>query len=557
MNEKISRRKFNKIASIGTLGIATGCKMINSYDTIIKNGNIIDGTDSESYLADIGIISNKIRAIGDLSSKSAKTIIDATDKVVSPGFIDIHTHTDIELLVDPNAKSKIFQGVTTEISGNCGYSPFPLNEDDFQKFNQKILEKYGISVDWHDISGFLNAIEEKKISINYATFTGHGDLRSFVVGKNDTGASAKQIKKMQQVLKQSMRNGSLGLSTGLEYSPGSFASTDELIELCKVVAQEDGVYATHIRDEQDTVEDAIQEAIKICKKSNVSLQISHLKANYKSNWHKIDNILNMITEAHENGYPVTADRYPYIAYGTGLSSLLPIWSRQGNNEDIINRLNRDGDVDKIRDYVVHKGEKIGGWNRIIISFASNDDDKKWEGLSIEQCCEISGRSPFNFIQNILTDNNLGVSIVGFGMSEYNIKKVLSHPLVMIGSDGNAVSPTGKLSTGKPHPRYYGTFPRVLGKYSRNEQLFDLSTAIKKMTSMPAQKLGLTNRGILSINNIADITIFNPNTIIDNATFKEPHQLASGIDHVLVNGGTVIKDGVHTGTRSGAVLRKTS
>lgn len=555
MKDKISRREFNKIATIGTLGLASGCSLVNSYDVIIKNGDIIDGTGGKSFSADIGIISDKIRAIGDLKSKTARTIIDATNKIISPGFIDIHTHTDIELLVDSNAESKIFQGVTTEVSGNCGYSPFPFNDEDLQNFSQNIYEKYGFIVNWQDITGFLNALEENKSSINYATFTGHGNLRSYVVGKNDVKATDEQIKRMQKILKQTMSEGSFGLSTGLEYAPGSFAPTEELIDLCKVVAQESGVYATHIRDEQDTVEDAVREAIEICKNSDVSLQISHLKANYKSNWHKIDNILNIITEAHERGFPVTADRYPYIAYGTGLSSLLPIWSRQGNTEDIIDRLNSDGDVSRIREYVVNKGEKIGGWDRIVISYASNESDKKWEGLSIEQCCEVSGRSPFDFIQRVLIDNNMSVSIVGFGMSEDNIRKVLSHPLVMIGSDGNAVSTTGKLGTGKPHPRYYGTFPRVLGKYSRDERLFDLTTAIKKMTSMPAQKLGINNRGIVARNKIADLSIFNPDIIIDNATFGNPHQLSSGIDHVLVNGKLVINNGVHTEKHPGIVIRK--
>ena len=500
---------------------------------------------------------NKIVAIGDLKNITADTIIDANNLVVCPGFIDIHTHTDTELIVNPTADSKILQGVTTEVSGNCGYSPFPLNDTDFKELDTNIFDKYGFHVAWRDTAGFLRTIEDQNISINYATFTGHGNLRSYVVGKNDVQAIPGQLKKMKDVLERSMADGSFGLSTGLEYAPGSYASTEELIELNKVVAKMGGVYATHMRSEDDRVEEAIQEALRICKKAEVSLQISHLKACYQSNWNKIDRILEMIHDAAKSDLPVKADRYPYIAYSTGLSAFLPLWSRQGNTDEILARLNDRSHLVKIKKYVESRGEKIGGWDRVVISSCFSEGNKRWEGKSINACANELGIAPFEFIQDILIEERTRVNIVGFAMDENNLKKVLSSSLVMIGSDGNAVAPYGKLGVGKPHPRFYGTFPRVLGKYSRIEKIFDLSTAVMKMTSMPATKLGLKKRGLIAKGYFADIVVFNPETVIDNATFSDPHQFPSGIEHVIVNGNVTVSSSKHTGAKFGSVLRHSS
>jgi len=554
MKSKISRRDFNKTMAAGTLGLISGCRFHSQYNIIIKNGMIIDGSGAQAFKEDIGIVGDKIVAIGDLKNATADTIIDASGLVVSPGFIDIHTHTDIELMVNPNADSKILQGVTTEVSGNCGYSPFPLNDMDFNELESNVFEKYGFHVTWRDTAGFLRTLEDKKISINYATFTGHGNLRSHVVGKNDIQAIPDQLKKMKNVLEHSMAEGSFGLSTGLEYAPGSYASTEELIELNKVVAKNGGVYATHMRNEDDRVEEAVQEALKICKEAEVSLQISHLKACNESNWHKIDRVLEMIHVAAEAGMPVKADRYPYIAYGTGLTAFLPLWSRQGNTEAILSRLRDSTHSTKIKEYAESRGQNIGGWDRVVISSCFSEKNKIWEGKSIQACASELGIETFEFIREILIEEKNRVGIVGFAMDENNLKKVLSSSLVMIGSDGSAVAPFGKLGEGKPHPRFYGSFPRVLGKYARDEKLFDLSTAIMKMTSMPAAKLGLNSRGVITKDYFADIVIFNPETVIDNATFMDPHQFPTGIEHVIVNGKITVSNRKHTGMKSGSVLR---
>ena len=552
MTKSITRRQFVKTTSLAGMGVLLGCSVSSRFDIVIKNGIVIDGTGAPGRAADVGIKGDLITAIGNLENASAKSVIDASDKVVCPGFIDIHTHTDTELLVNPLAESKIRQGVTTEVAGNCGSTPFPLNEKDRTSLEENLREKYGLSVPWTDIRGFLEAVRNATPSINYATFTGHGDLRAYVAGKHDVRATPEQLREMQHLLEQSMEYGSLGLSTGLEYAPGSYADTDELIALNEVVAKHNGVYATHMRNEDDTVEEAIQEALTITKSTGVSLQISHLKACNRANWHKVPSMLSMIEKAARD-LPVHADRYPYIAYGTGLTAFLPLWSRQGDTEDVLRRLQDNTDIPKIREYANSRGERIGGWDRVVISYCRHSANKQYEGKSIAACAEKNSVPPFEFIRNILIEEENRVSIVGFAMDEENLKSVLKNPLVMVGSDGSAVASYGALGEGKPHPRYYGTFPRVLGKYARDEHLFDLPVAIQKMTSMPAEKLQVKQRGILRENYYADIVIFNPDAIIDRATFTAPHHYPAGISHVLVNGAVTIEKEKHTQAKAGRVI----
>jgi len=554
MKTKISRREFNLTLAAGTLGLMAGCSINNKFDIVIKNGLIIDGSGGPAYKKDIGIIGNTIAAIDDLKSSTADMMIDGEGLVVSPGFIDIHTHTDIQLLVNSKAESKIHQGVTMEVSGNCGGSPFPFKDDDFRDYDKRAFEEYGIHVDWRNTDGYLRSLENHKISINHATLTGQGTLRSIVVGNNDIQATPDQIKEMKDLLDLSMAEGSFGLSSGLEYAPGSYASTEELIALNEVVAKKGGIYATHIRSEDVQVEEAIKEALRICKEAEVSTQIAHLKAANQGNWHKIDHVLEMIHEAAVSGLPISADRYPYIAYSTGLTMFLPLWSRQGSTEEILARLQDPETAKKIEEFAERKGQDIGGWERVVISSCDLEKNKKWEGKSVQECANELNKSTFEFMRDILIEEDNRVSMIGFAMDENNLKKVLSSSHVMIGSDGNAVAPSGKLSSGKPHPRYYGTFPRVLGKYAREENIFDLATAVNKMTHMPAAKLGLLKRGLIAKDFYADIVLFNPDTVIDNASFTDPHQFPTGIEYVIVNGKISIQNGAHTGAQAGSVLR---
>jgi len=553
--KNISRRNFIKSSSVAGLGILMGCSLENRFDIIIKNGTIFDGLGNPGQTLDLGIIKDKIVAIDSLEQASADMVIDAQDLYVAPGFIDIHTHTDLELLANPRAESKIRQGVTTEVSGNCGSSPFPLDEEERKGFSADMQKKYGVSVNWQDINGFFRALENKKTALNYMTFTGHGDLRTYAVGKNDVKPTPEQLQLMKKRLAQSMEFGSLGLSTGLEYAPGSYATTDEITELCRVVKKHNGVYATHMRSEGAKVEEAIQESLEIAEKSGVSLQISHLKACNRPNWDKVDNMMHLIHQAREKkGLPVMADRYPYNAWGTGLTTFLPLWARQGETEEMLARIKDPELKPELQKYCKERGKLIGGWDHIMISSCDTPENKKWEGKYISQCVAVSGKEPCQFIFDLLHEEKAKVSIIGFAMTEKNLKKVLADPLVVIGSDGSAVAPYGKLGTGNPHPRYYGSFPRVLGKYCREENIFDWPVAIKKMTSQSANKLGLKNRGKIQKNCYADITIFNPDTVIDRATFSDPHQYPRGIEYVIVNGKPVIIKGEHTGNLPGKVLR---
>ena len=552
MSKSFTRRKFIVTTTLATAGVLIGSSVRNRFDIIIRNGSVFDGLGNPAVKTDLGIVGGKITAMGDLSAATADRIINAEKYVVAPGFIDIHTHTDVELIANPRAESKIRQGITTEIGGNCGYSPFPLTDSDRQELSAEWSEEYGVQVNWTDISGFFDAIRVKGTAFNYGSLTGHGDLRAAVVGKNDVPPTPEQLRDMEKLLERSMEMGSIGLSTGLEYAPGSYADTAEIIALCKIVTRRGGLYATHMRNEDDTVIEAIEEALTICREAGVSTEISHLKACNQNNWYKVPRILEMLEEAAQN-LPVKADRYPYDAWGTGLTSFTPQWARQGDTDERIARLQDPQQSVKIMEYANDRARRIGGWNRLLISGCETDANKIWEGLDILTCSKEQKMEPAEFVRNLLIEDRLDVGIVGFAMSEDNLKLVLKSPHVMIGSDGSASATYGILHKGKPHPRYYGAFPRVLGRYVREQNTLTLPEAVKMMTSMPAEKLKLKQRGSLVKNNFADITIFNPDTVIDNATFADPHQYPTGIDYVIVNGKVVIDQGIHTDMMAGEII----
>lgn len=549
----ISRRTFLKTSAIVSLGFSLGFRLQNSFTLLIKNGTIVDGLGNPAFKGDIGLVGNQIKAIGNLQNATADIVIDASNLIVSPGFIDIHTHTDERLLICPEGTSKIYQGVTTEVGGNCGFSPFPQDKDAKAELYGNLKDEKEEDT-FTDLDGMLNNMHKNGISINFATFTGHGNLRAAVIGRNDVQATVEQMKKMEALLQHTFDQGSFGLTTGLEYPPGSYANTEELINLAKIVQANDALYSTHMRNEDDTVIEAIEETYKITRESGVNTEISHIKACNPANWHKVDRILEMLDEAKKEGLPVNADRYPYTAYGTGLSQFVPLWARQGSTDEVLERMKDPELKEKIKAHVESRGDRIGGWDRVMLSRCSKDENKQFIGKTVKEACEITGMDPYDFVKNILVEERMDVGMVGFAMDEANLRKVLTHDSVMIGSDGSVAAPEGKLSSGMPHPRYYGTFPRVLGKYARDEKFFDLPTAVKKMTSMPAEKMALKQRGCLKEGYFADITLFDPNKVIDKATFSDPHQLAEGISYVIVNGVPVIENGKHNGKRPGEALR---
>jgi N-acyl-D-amino-acid deacylase len=542
MGSKINRRDFIKSslmtgAAFG-LGYATTSllKANNRFDTIIKGGIIYTGEGGTPFPGEIGIKDGKISAIASSIGESADVIIDAKGAAVSPGFIDIHTHTDSNLLDAPLGDSKIYQGVTTDIGGNCGSSPFPGKR-------------------WESISGFYDDILKNPLGINYGSFVGQGDLRQFVVGDKDVRCTNEELDRMKSILSIQMEQGAVGMSCGLEYTPGSYATNEEIAQLCKVVASYGGLFAIHMRNEDDRVEESVAEAIKIAKDSGVRLQISHLKAQNAANWHKAPALLRQIERAASEGVDIAFDRYPYIAFSTGMSSFIPLSHRDGSREDIVVRL-RDKEISKnIGEYALSRIARLGGPANVVVTSCRVEDNKRFIGLNVEQCCQITGKDTWSFIRDLLIEENVSVSIIGFAMTEENVKMFLSHPLGFPASDGSVYSPEGPLAKSMPHPRSYGTFPRFFGKYCREESLMNLSMAVKKCTSLPASRLALRDRGSLIPGYYADIVVFDPATIADRATFASPHQFATGINEVLVNGIWTLSGGKPTGNSGGGVLKK--
>ncbi len=558
--KNLSRREFLKRSSQAAIAagyglLLKGCSSKKDFDWIIKNGMIVDGSGEEGFIGDIGIKDEIIREVGKINSNKGQFICDASGLVVSPGFVDPHSHADIELLVNAKAESAVRQGVTTLISGNCGSSPFPVSEAVYDEMKTELNEQYRLELDWMDIKGFLSQLEKQGISLNYATLVGHGTIRGKAMGYNDRPPSEEELETMKALVEENMRNGALGLSSGLEYSPGSYASVDELIELSKIVARLNGVYATHMRDEGDFLIESLQESFKVAKETGVNLQISHLKVAYPRNWDKIDRVFLEIEKASTGGIKVFCDRYPYIAGSTGLSFYFPLWARQGTTDDFISRLKDPNLEAKFKSYLSEQEKKLGSWEKVVISSVVSEKNKVFEGMSVLEGSQKTGKSPFQFMRDLLIEENNKVGMVTFMMKEENLKRILAHPLVGIGSDGSTLAPYGLLAKGKPHPRSYGTFPRALSKYVREEKIVPLPEMIRKMTSAPARKFNLTQRGLIKNGYFSDLVVFDFNKIKDRATWTEPHQYSAGVEYVFTNGEMVIDRGEQTGNLPGKVLRK--
>ena len=561
--KKISRREFIQTGSVTTAGLLLmGYSVFpkiqlndRSLDILIKNGSVIDGTGKKEFVADVGIKDGRIVLIGKATDVSAKTVIDAKGLKVVPGFIDIHSHTDADLIINPRAESKIRQGVTTEITGQDGFSWGPLGGPEIELTRKNFLDQYGEELKWNTIGDFLNDFSQRKFSVNIATMVGLGTIREFIVGLDDRPANPDELKRMQLEVIKAIEEGAIGISTGLEYTPGSFASTDELIELCKVAPEKFRLYATHMRNEDNYVLEAIDEAIEIAKRSNSRLQISHLKVSGKSNWNKVDAVIEKIEKAVKDGLEVHADRYTYVAYHTNLSSLFPLWSRDGGTEKFLERLKDRNLQNQIREYVEKKISNLDGdWNGVLISSIGKEEFKHYQGKTIQQLSEEFGMDGYETSVKILLDAENQVMMMGFGMEEKSTEKILAHPLVMISSDAGSHAPYPPMNREIAHPRAYGTFPRAIAKYVRERKICSLEEMIKKMTSMPADKLGFNDRGRIAEDKFADIVIFDYEKIQDRATFTEPHQYADGIPYVIVNGEAVISNYDHTGAMPGKVLR---
>jgi N-acyl-D-amino-acid deacylase len=565
MMPRITRRRFlgetaRAVAAASVVGgglVLNGCSSRKDFDLVIKDGLVYDGLGNPGLVTDIGISRDLIKYLGKISYSRGRAVLEARGLAVAPGFIDVHDHSDVQLLVNPKAESAVHQGITTTISGNCGSSPFPIADEIFEQEKDSLKKRYEIDLTWRDIRGFFSRIEEKGIALNYGTLIGQGAIRGAAMGFNDRAPKPAELEKMKALVSENLKNGALGLSSGLEYTPGSFAQPDELVELCKIVALAGGVYATHMRDEGDTLIESLMETIDVAKKSGVSVQISHFKVAYPRNWGKIDAAIVEIEEAKKDGVDIFCDRYPYIAGATSLDFNFPLWARQGTTEEFLSRLKDPYQDAKLRSYIAEREKKLESWDKVVISYVLTEKNRKFEGKNILEASREAGKPPYEFMRDLLIEENDQVGIVIFMMKEENLTRILAHPLVGIGTDGEARAPYGLLGRGKPHPRVYGTFPRAIGKYVREEKLLKLEEMLKKMTSVPARRFGLQKRGVVRAENIADLVIFDPDKIIDKATWKEPHQYPAGVEYVLVNGEIVIDKGSHTGKLPGKILRKKS
>jgi N-acyl-D-amino-acid deacylase len=563
MSKRITRRDFLKTtstaaaaASVAGCGIVLhGCAAGKKFDLVVKDGLVFDGLGRPGRVVDVGILDGRIESIGAIPASRGRSVIEAKGLAVSPGFIDVHQHTDVELLVNPKAESAVRQGVTTVISGNCGSSPVPIADAILEESQKLLREQYGLELTWRDFGGFFGRLEKAGISVNYGTLVGHGAIRGTAMGFNNRAAKPEEMDKMRSFVAAAMDDGALGLSSGLEYTPGSFAPADELTALCRIVAEKGGVYATHMRDEGGNLLEALDESVKTAVAAGVSLQISHLKTAYAANWDKIDKAIARIDAAKSAGLDILCDRYPYTAAATSLSYNFPIWAREGTTEELLARLKDPTQDFRLRSAIDERERKLGSFDRVLIASVLTEKNKIYEGKNVQESARMAGKKIYEFIRDLVIEERDQVGMVFFIMNEDNLKKFLAHPLIGIGSDASAAAPYGPLGKGKPHPRTYGTFPRALGKYVREEKVVPLAEMIRKMTSMPARKFRLAGRGIIEQGAAADLVVFNPDTVADRATWSDPHQYPLGIEAVIVNGTLVVDHGTHSGQPAGRILRR--
>jgi dihydroorotase/N-acyl-D-amino-acid deacylase len=524
------------------------------YDLLIINGHILDGSGSPWFEGSLAVKDGKIADVGRLIDATASRVIDAKGLVVAPGFIDLHSHSDRPLLVDGKGESKIRQGVTTEILGEDHSSgPVPPGAG-------KNLTQYGLVRDWTTLGEYFARLERQGISVNIASYVGSGQVREVVLGEADRAPTPGDLERMKALVDQAMREGAIGLSSGLIYIPNLYARTDELIELAKVAAKYGGIYTTHMRGEGAHWKKSVDEAIEIGEKAGLPVHILHLKMDGKPNWGKMADQVKEIQAARDRGVDITANQYPYIASMTSLETCIPPKYLAGTAADQLKRLQDPKVRAEIRQAIatglpgweVNQVQSVGGWHGVMVASLQKPENKKYEGKRMDEIARQMGKDPVDALCDLLVSEGGAAEAIYFGMSDADVELAMKQPWVGIGSDGRAVTPEMTFE-GRPHPRFYGTFPRVLGVYVREKHVLTLPDAVRKMTSLPATITGLTDRGLLRPGMAADITLFDPQTVIDKATFENPMQYPVGIPYVIVNGTVVIDQGQHTGAKPGRVL----
>ena len=517
------------------------------FDIIIRRGSILDGTGSERRSGDIGIDGDRIAAVEDLSRTDAKITIDAGGCCVCPGFIDVHSHSDAYLLLEPSAPSKIFQGITTEVVGNCGASAAPV-VGAFEMSADWRDHKY--PGEWHSMAEYRTLLEEAGPAPNVVALVGHKALRVGIVGYEHREVTEAELEEMRDLLRQCLDDGARGLSTGLIYAPGMFATHHELAALCGVVHERDGIYTSHMRNERDKVLEAIQEVVDIARATEVRAEISHLKAPGGKEKDFIGEALDLIAAARGEGLSLAADRYPYTSGYTDLDVVFPDWAHEGGPAAMLARLTDDAERKRLVEELESRSR--GFWGGIMIGSTRHEKQAELQGAWLLDAAEILGLTPVETVLCLVETDRGKTSAFFHGMTEDNMMRILAAPCVMLGTDASLRAPTGPLSKDHPHPRTYGSFPRFL-RMSLDGKTVPLAEAVRKMTSLPAGHFGLSDRGVIAEGKAADVVVFDPETVRDTADYTMPHSLAEGISHVIINGTHTVADGRLTGNRAGRWL----
>ncbi|HEY1497728.1 MAG TPA: D-aminoacylase [Candidatus Solibacter sp.] len=533
---------------------------VTPYDVVIRNGHVIDGTGSPWYAADVGIRAGKIAAIGKLSGAPAKRTIDAHGMVVAPGFIDMLGQSELTILVNPHLPSKIYQGITTEITGEGG-SIAPLN-DAILKADHVTYEHYGVQPTWRTFRDYFARLRKQGMGINLATYVGATQVRRMVLGDDNRAPSAEELERMKALVRDAMREGAIGLSTALQYAPAPYAKTEELIALAAEAASLGGTYASHIRDEGDAILPALDEAFRIGREAKIPVEIWHLKAAGKSNWGRMPDIVARIEAARKSGLDVAADTYGYPAAFNTFSAVIPPWAHDGGDKKLIERLKDPAMRARIRKEMEtpssdwnNEWQQVKGPESFILSAVQNPKLMPLQGKTIAEIAKLWNKDPIDTVFDILIEDEAFTMVGMFIMSEPDVALAIRQPWVSICNDSQGAALDGVLGKEHPHPRAYGTFPRILRKYVREEKVLTLEDAIRKFTSLPAQRMRFADRGVLKAGMWADVVVFDPETVRDVATFDQPNQLAEGMRFVLVNGVPVIEEGRMTNALPGKVLSR--
>ena len=545
-------RPGRETAPAGASGKGTAAPTGTAPDLVLRHATVFDGMGTPGRELDVAVTGDRITEVGTITATGSEEI-DLAGMALAPGFIDIHSHADLSLLVNPNAESRIRQGVTLEVVGQDGNSVGPMSDAGFRATRDRYRDTYGVDINFRDLGGFLDQLDTTPATVNLATMIGHGTIRGLVVGGGDRLATDDEIQRMRALIGEALDQGAVGFSSGLEYTPGSFADVNELVELAEELRGTGYPYASHMRNEDDRLFAAVEETLHVGRMAGVPVQVSHLKAQGERNWWKAKAVLRSIEEARTSGLDVHFDRYPYIAYATGLSGLFPAWARAGGTGAFIRRLEDPTQLQAIERFARAKVALLGSWDAVQISSTRTAGNAYARGRRLGELAQERDEEPFALTVRLIVEERSSVGMIGFGMSEENTAEFLAHPLGMVCSDGGSYAPYGALSGGSPHPRGYGTFPRLMGHYVRSGAL-SLELAVHKVTALPARKIGLADRGVIEPGAFADLVAFDPTTVADQATFEDPHQYPVGIPLVVVNGQVTLRDGEQTGVRAGRAIR---